>query len=174
MKKILFFLFFSIFSLTGFSEELVKIDALDGRISLYAPKNFTVMSEEALDIKYPKNGRPSDVLTDESTEVNLVFNYTANALQLSQVKDAHAAISNIFHSKYPTSTWIRDEVIQQSGQDFMVLELIAPVEDTEIHNIIYATSVDGKLLLAAFNATVEKSDEWVPIGREIMNSISVN
>jgi hypothetical protein len=55
----------------------------------------------------------------------------------------------------------------------MVLELITPAMDTEIHNIMYGTSVDGRFLLAAFNTTIEQSGLWLPVGKNIMSSLSV-
>ena len=74
---------------------------------------------------------------------------------------------------YPSATWLRDEVIVQNGKTFMVMELITPAIDTKIHNIMYGTSVDGRFLLAAFNTTTEQADEWLPIGKRIMTSLSI-
>ncbi len=105
--------------------------------------------------------------------MTLAFNYTNTAIQPSQIKEAHASMSKSFHDMYPSATWFRDEIVVQNGQIFMVMELITPAIDTKIHNIMYGTSVDGRLLLAAFNTTIEQSEQWLPIGKKIMASMKV-
>ena len=157
----------------SFSEELIKIEVLNGKVSIIAPKDFGPMPKDILEMKYPSSRRPTDVLSDRTGGVTLAFNHTNNPMQLSQVKEAQVAISQMFHNMYPSAKWIRDEVIEQNGTVFMVMELITPAVDTQIHNIMYGTSVDGRFLLVAFNTTVEQSDEWLPIGKKIMNSISI-
>lgn len=153
--------------------ELEKSEVLGGKVSILVPPDFDPMSEEILEIKYPTSRRPTDVLSDESGAVTIAFNHTNNAMDPSQVRDAHQAISDMFHNLHPSAKWLRDEVVVQNGSTFMVLELITPAIDTKIHNIIYGTSVDDRFLLVAFNTTVEKSEKWVPLGREIMSSLSV-
>jgi len=157
----------------AFAEELIEVKALDGKVSILVPEGFKAMSSEILNVKYPSSHRPTEVLSDTTGGVTLAFNYTANQVAPSQVKAAHKSMSKMFHNLYPSATWIRDEVIEQNGQAYMVMELITPAMDTQIHNIIYGTSVDNRFLLAAFNTTVEQSDKWLPLGKKIMSSLSV-
>jgi hypothetical protein len=167
-------LIFGLISLNAFSEELVEVKALSGKVSILAPKGFRSMPIDMLEVKYPASRRPTEVLSDKTGGVTLAFNHTENAMQPSQVKEAHISISKMFHNMYPSASWIRDEVIEQNGNTFMVMELITPALDTKIHNIMYGTSVDGRFLLAAFNTTIEQAGEWLPVGKQIMSSLSVN
>lgn len=162
-----------VMSTLSWAEGLEKVEVLDGKVTIAAPPGFDPMSDERLELKYPSSRRPTEVLSDESGRVTLAFNHTDNAMQPSEVRQAHQGISRSFHNMYPSAEWIRDEVIEQNGSTFMVMELITPAMDTKIHNIMYGTSVDGRFLLVAFNTTVEQSDEWLPIGQEIMSSLSV-
>jgi len=172
--RILFLLVFVFISTHSFGENLAKINALQGKVSILAPTGFGPMSQNLLEMKYPSGGRPSDVLSDSTGGVTLAFNHTNNPMTPSQVKEAHGSISGMFHNTYPSAKWLRDEIVEQNGSVFMVLELITPAMDTEIHNIIYGTSVDGRFLMAAFNTTIQQSKEWLPIGKKIMSSLSVN
>jgi len=162
-----------LFSFNSLAEELIKVKTLSGKISILAPKGFGAMPIDILEVKYPASRRPTEVLSDKTGGVTLAFNHTNTAMQPSQVKEAHISISKMFHNNYPSATWLRDEVIVQNGRTFMVLELITPAMDTEIHNIIYGTSVDGRFLLAAFNTTIEQSGQWLPVGKKIMSSLTV-
>jgi hypothetical protein len=173
MKYVYLFLLLLCFSVTSFSEELVKIEALNGSVSIFAPKEFGPMPKDILEMKYPSSRRPTEVLSDKTGGVTLAFNHTNTPMQASKVREAQAAMSTMFHRMYPSAKWIRDEVIEQNGTVFMVMELITPAMDTQIHNIMYGTSVDNRFLLVAFNTTVELSDKWLPIGKKIMNSLSL-
>lgn len=82
-------------------------------------------------------------------------------------------MSKIFHNPYPSAKWIRDETMTIKGQTYMIFELIPRAMKTQMHNIMYGTSVDNRLLLAAFNTTIEQSEQWLPIEKKIMESISI-
>jgi hypothetical protein len=174
MKKY-FLLLLSLFvSTVTWSDNLMKMEALDGRVSLLAPAEFSPMPKNLINIKYPSSQRPTEVLSDSTGSVTLAFNHTNNAMAPSQVRNAHAAISKMIHNSYPSANWIKDEIIEQNGSTFMAMELITPASDTKIHNIMYGTSVDGRFLLVAFNTTIEKSKKWLPLGKNIMSSLAVN
>ena len=57
-----------LFIITGNSqaEELKKIEALGGKVSILAPQNFGKMPSDILEIKYPASRRPSEVLSDKT------------------------------------------------------------------------------------------------------------
>jgi glutamate formiminotransferase len=46
--------------------------------------------------------------------------------------------------------------------------------DTEIENVMVATSVDGRMLVVSFNVTQELAGEWLSVGKEIIKSIKAN
>ena len=156
------------------AEEMIRRTALNGKVTLTTPKSFAPMPQEILELKYPASRRPTEVLSDSTGGVSLAFNHTQDRMTPSQIKEAHVSISKMFHNMYPSAKWIRDDTFEQNGRTFMVLELITPAMDTKIHNIIYGTSVDNRFLLIAFNTTVQKSKKWLPIGKKIMASISIN
>lgn len=164
----------SFFGLYVQASELESITALNGRISLLAPKAFGPMPQHTLELKYPSSRRPSEVLSDETGGISLAFNLTHNRVQANQLAQAHSSISGMFRNLYPSATWIRSEMIEQNGASFFVMELTTPALDTEIHNILYGTSVDDRLLLATFNTTLEQAEQWLPLGQKMMASLRIN
>ena len=155
------------------ADELLKRTALNGKVTFNAPKNFGPMPKNILEIKYPNSRRPTEVLSDSTGGVSLAFNHTQSRMLTTQIKEAHTSMSKMFHNMYPSAKWIRDETIIINGRTFMVFELITPAMDTQIHNIMYGTSVDNRLLLVAFNTTVQQSEQWLPIGYKIIDSMSI-
>jgi len=155
------------------ANDLIKRTALDGKVSLETPKSFGPMPKKILEFKYPSSRRPTEVLSNISGSVSLAFNHTRTRMTPDQINIARISMSKMFHNLYPSAKWLRDETINRNGQTFMVFELITPAIDTQIHNIMYGTSVDNRFLLVAFNTTVEKSGVWLPIGKKIMKSITL-
>ncbi|WP_174715122.1 hypothetical protein [Vibrio penaeicida] len=174
MNKILIILGLLILSLPTWAVELTNYEALNGKVSILAPKSFVQLSDELIEIKYPSKNKPIEVLGDETASVTLAFHYTDKPLKPSQIIKAHKFLSASFRKNYPEATWIRDEVIEKNGQKFMVMELITPTIDTKVHNIIYGTSVNERYLTVNFNTTVELSKKWLSIGKKIMESLSVS
>ena len=171
MKRIILVVALVLFGFSANAETLVKRTVLNGKVTLTTPESFGPMSNEQLELKYLSSRRPTEVLSDSTGGVSLAFNHTQNKMTPAQVRVAHASLSKSFHSMYPSATWIRDDLIVQNGQIYMVLELITPAIDTKIHNIIYGTSVGNRFLLIAFNTTIQQSEEWLPVGKRIMESI---
>ncbi len=150
-----------------------EIEMLAGRVTISIPKAFMVMSDEIVEIKYPRSKRPTEVFSDESTQVNLVLNYTHHPISIVDLIENHQRFSDMFCRFHPLAEWKRDEIIEQNGHTFIVFELITPAIDTQIHNIIYVTSMDDRLLLASFNTTTEKAAEWLSQGQEMMQSLTI-
>lgn len=173
MKIITVFTFILLTSSFAQADDFITRTALNGRVIFATPKSFGPMPKEIIEIKYPHSKRPTEVLSDSTGGVSLAFNYTKSRILPKQIKNARPSMSKMFHNLYPSAKWMRDEVVTLKGRRFMVFELITPAMDTQIHNIMYGTSVDNRLLLVAFNTTVEQSGEWLPIGKMIMESISI-
>ena len=161
------------FGASAIAADFVPHTAVNGKVALRVPKSLSPMSKDVLDLKYPSSRRPTDVLSDATGGVTVAFNHTKSRMAPNQVKEAHASMSKMFHNLYPSAKWIKDETIVKNGRVFMVLEFVTPALDTKIHNIMYGTSVDNRFLLVAFNTTVEQSEEWLPIGKQIMGSLAI-
>lgn len=174
MKILITFMLTALMGMTSLAEEMVTKTVLKGKVSILAPKSFSAMPKELIEIKYPGSRRPTEVFSNEDGSVSLAFNHTSSAMSQDQVVEAHKAMSQMFHRMHPTATWIRDETFEKDGKNFLAMELVTPAIDTDIHNIIYGTSVDGTFLLIAFNCTKEESDKWLAIGKKMMNSFKIN
>ena len=172
MKQIVIFILLLVSSI-AFAENLVENEVLQGRVKIKLPSTFELMEQGMLEFKYPESNRPTEVYTNPEGSVNIALNYTNNPLHENQIEEFHAVLSQMFHNLYPSATWHRDGVEEINGNKFVVLELVTPAIDTEIHNIISGTSVENRLLLVSFNTTKELSGQWLETGKAIIYSIDV-
>lgn len=79
----------------------------------------------------------------------------------------------MFKNLYPSATWYRNEMIERGKLKFILFDFRTPAIDTEVRNIMLATSLQGRLLLISFNCTKELEGKWLPIGYQIVESIQL-
>lgn len=169
MRKIIISLF--LFCSHIRAQELVQTELLDDAISFLTPSCFKPMPEEI--IRPLKKGGIT-VLSNSTHGVTIAIEHTQNSFSLNDVAKAKTTISKMFHNIYPRAKWFREELITVDGKPAIVFELITPAMDSKIHNIMYMTSLNERLLVITFNTTLARSEKWLPIGHRIMKSISFN
>jgi hypothetical protein len=152
---------------------LERKTALDGKVSLLVPTDFTVMSEELLQRKYPTANRPSLVYTNAKTTINIALDHKALRLAEDQLGAALESVKSTFKSSYPTAVWFRSEIKPINGRQFFLVDVRTPAIDTEVRNILAGTSFEGRLLIVSFNATKALEAEWLPVGNKIIESITL-
>jgi hypothetical protein len=153
---------------------LAEKQLLDGKVTMLIPKEFEVMSEEMLKVKYPSERRPTLVYTNEPGSVNIALNHTQNKVLGSQLPQAHKSVETTFKNLYPSATWFRSELSTINDRDFFLLDLRTPGIDTPIRNIIVGTSCQGRLLLVTCNMTEKLEAEWLPVCNKAIQSIRVS
>jgi hypothetical protein len=149
--------------------KMENVDVLDKRVTLSMPADFTEMSEDVMKVKYPLNSRPTQVYTNKETTVNFAFNFTANKIAESQLDAFAQQMKAMLANVNPKISKVKVD-----GRKAILFDFVTPAADTEIHNLMLATSVDGRLLLTTFNTTKEQAPEWLEVGRESLLSVKIN
>ena len=152
---------------------LAQQSVLGGALSLLLPSGFEPMSEQMLQTKYPGANRPTLVYTNSTGSINIAINHTQNAVQPSQLKQLHQALDSATRKQVPDGNWRFSGFQTYSGTEWVQLEFLSEAADTRIENMMAATSVDGRMLVVSFNVTEELAGEWLPVGREIIQSLQV-
>jgi hypothetical protein len=147
--------------------------ALEGKLSLLVPKEFTLMSNEMLLKKYPRPNPPSVVFTNAQTTVNVALDHNAFKLSVDELPKAKEVIRGALASTFPTAQWFRDEMTSINGRPFFLLEVTTPAADTDVRNLMIGTSLDGRLLVITFNCTKALEQTWLPVGNKIIASATL-
>lgn len=146
---------------------------LNDKVELKIPKDFDIMSEELLKLKYPSERRPTLVYSNESGGINVALNLTQNQASQELIPAYKDNFVQTFKNLYPSAEWKDSGVKTINGRKVGYLELVTPAIDTEIYNLMFFTDLDGKLLLCTFNCTKKSIDKWTPTTKEIMNSLKI-
>jgi hypothetical protein len=147
---------------------------LDNKIEIKIPKDFEIMSEEMMKLKYPSERRPTLVYSNETGGINVAFNLTQNQANQKLIPAYKDNLVQTFKNTYPSAEWKDNGVKTINGRDIGYLELLTPAIDTEIYNLMFFTDLEGKLLLCTFNCTKKSINEWSPVAKNIMNSLKIN
>ena len=153
--------------------ELENRKVLGGKVEILLPKEFEVMSEDMMKLKYPSERRPTLVYTDKTGGVNVAFNHTENKASQQQIDVFKESFVSTFKNLYPSAEWKGTGVTEINGRKVGYLELVTPAIDTKIYNLMFFTDLDGRLLLCTFNCVAKKEKDWLEPAKQIMNSLKV-
>ncbi|UJF32212.1 hypothetical protein [Paenibacillus hexagrammi] len=129
------------------------------------------MSPEVAKLKYPSNRRPNLILTDESTSVNLAFNYSETLLDDEDVEDFTKAMGQMLKRSQPAAQWLKEEVVEIHGKPVGYSSFVIPVVDSELYQLIFYVSLEGKALLCTFNCLKDQMKGWERTAEGMMFSL---
>lgn len=155
------------------NQELEIKTLLNDKIELKIPKEFSLMGEDIIKIKYPANNRPTTVFSNTKTTTNIALNLTTHPADQNLIEQYKESFLNTFTKSIPTAEWKSNGVKEINGKKVGYLEFISPATDTKIYNLLFFTDVEKKLLLCNFNCIVEDTSQWLSVANEIFNSLKV-
>lgn len=160
-------------STTLLSVILEKKTVLKNKVEILIPKDFEIMSDEIMRLKYPSERRPTLVYSDKTTGINVAFNHTTNKATQSQIVAYKNSMVSTFKNLYPSAKWIGEGVKLINGRKVGYLELVTPAVDQKIYNLIFFSDLDGRLLLSTFNCVEKKQKDWQGSAHQIMQSLKL-
>lgn len=153
--------------------ELEIRSILNDKVEILLPREFEVMSEDMMKLKYPSERRPTLVYTDKTGGINVAFNHTTSKANQQQIDAYKDNFVNTFKNLYPSAEWNETGTKEINGRKVGYLELVTPALDTKIYNLMFFTDLDGRLLLCTFNCVEKKQKDWHETAKQIMSSLTI-
>lgn len=151
--------------------KMQNIALLDNQIMLRIPALFTEMPKELAELKYPSARRPNVILTDESTTVNITFNFTTNELSNEEVAAFRDGMIEVLEQMQPAIEWFDIGGLTIQGKAISYFEMLTPALDGDIFNLMFFCSLQNRALIGTFNCMAEDLDEWEPVAQAIMRNM---
>lgn len=139
-------------------------------LELLIPEDFGKMSESMIATKYPAANRPTLVYTNQTGAINIAINHTQNRISPNQLDQLHVQLDSSIRQSQPNAKWMYSGFQIYDGRRWTQLEFQSNAIDTTVHNMMIATSADGRMLAISFNCTDEYAAKWLDIGREVIKS----
>ena len=163
MKKLIsLFIGFFILCFVGHSQIILeKISLLDNKVTILAPKIFTIMTEEMLAIKYPAGAnKPQWVLTDEDATVNLAYNYSISEIDDNGIPAFTDQMLEVLKTNRKDIEFIDDGILLKEGKNIGYIKFISQAKDQKVFNYMFYISLDNRLLLFSFNCIEKLRKKW--------------
>ena len=137
---------------------LEAVPLLDGQLSFDTPLGFRAWTVEEIAQKYPNARPPQHVYANERGTVSIALTHSETAVAPAQLSRLQLAMEQLLPRTIPGLEWIAREMLEINGQPWVHFELTSFAVDTDIHNHMYLTSLDGRMLGVNMNSTVSEYD----------------
>jgi len=152
-----------------------RVYLADKRVSFVPPPGFTPMTAEEIALKFPDYDRlPKYVYGNERRTVTVAITFSPANISPGQLPELKNFMVKFLTPVIPNIKWITQDFAVINNVRWVQLEFISQAIDTKIHNQIYLTSFQGRMLGFNFNSTVEKYDALKAELRKSRDSILVN
>lgn len=156
------------------SADTRRVTLYDGMVSFEPPPEFSRLSEEIVAAKFPEARGPGIVYGNSRTTVSIAITYPPERmLRPEQLPDFKTFMESFLEKQKKGMQWLKKEFVEINGQRWIHFELISQAVDTKIHNHMYLTSLDERVLLFNYNSTVEEYDSYKEALERSKNSIQI-
>lgn len=149
------------------------VSLANGRVSFELPAGFRAMTDEMIRFKYPRGNPPTYVYANEKLNVSVAITFSPQALSPRQLPELKSAMEQTLPRMVPGLKWLAREIVEINGTPWVHFELTSHAIDTDIHNHMYMTSLDGKLLGFNFNSTIGQYEKYKDALAQSRNSIRI-
>jgi len=146
---------------------------LDRKISVIMPEGFALMSEKDAAIKYPSDHRPDFIYTNEKTTVNFSISHKNDEMPDENIPATQEMIQTAVMRVYPTSSVIESETVKVSGKNLSYYDFITPALDTDLYNLSFMFSLEGRSVMGACSCPKFVMDDWKPVFLQMLGSIEI-
>jgi hypothetical protein len=140
----------------------------DVGVSFEAPLGYTKLDAAEIAIKYPSNRAPAFVVGNARRTTSIAYDLKPNGFPADKIGEVKEFFEKTFDRVVPGIDWKQRKLIDMLGQQWIYLEMSSRAIDTDIHNIMLVTPLQGKMLIFNFNST---KDEFPKVEAELRESI---
>ena len=97
---------------------------------------------------------PQYAYANEARDVSVGITVSDIPLEAEQLPEVKTVLEAFLEQSVPGFQWLEHDFVNLGGQDWIKLEFISQTQDQRIHNDMYITSLQGKLLGFNFNANL--------------------
>lgn len=160
------------FNIKGEKVEFTPYDFLDNKLRVWLPKEFVDIPEWLLKVKYPSENRPKVLKMHPDGGMDFGFNILELTVDSNQVVN-NLAKQMVYVTKQmsPSNIFIDTENEEVKGKSVSWYDFISYVVDGRMYNMNFLMPLDGKVLHAIFNCSVDVMELWKPVVLEVFREM---
>ena len=137
-------------------------------VTFEAPDGFTPLTTEEIAAKYPRDRPPKFALGNALRTTTIAFELKSTMLSPKQLSEVKSSVESSIEKNVVGIKWIKRELRNIQGWQWIYLESTVPDEEGELHHIVLMTSLHGRQLVVGFNSTKE---DFPTVERDIRKCI---
>ena len=148
------------------------LPVLKGTYTVMLPTNFTIMPEEFVKTKFPMSPRPQEIWSSPGTETNLCISYYDDIEIVAEHIDEEAEdFKQILKKTNPAMDFYESGIYDLPDLKLAWFDYNSFGIDEDMYNIMFVSSVEGKLLHGIFICKFEDFEAWNGAAHQMIQSI---
>lgn len=174
----------------AFAQSKLKKVQISKEISVQLPTDFTPLPDDGIARKYPASTKPLAVYTSPNGQIDFSVNQKQSQFRPEDLNMLREFYKASLVERFTKVDFIREEVVEVKGQDFLVFEYVSSLADerqggmlspVQKYSIVQYTIIendastvrDNELLVFTFHAPFNMKNDWQKTAREMMSSINI-
>ena len=141
-----------------------------GQLWMWLPKDFGILNEKYTQMKYP-SGRLDVIYSNKETTINISFMYKQEKLEPGEEKEICGYLGQIVRNLYPTGDVLGESCVQAGENEVACVEFVTPAMDGTIYNMMFVTSLKGRMILGTCNCLKEDQEDWRDLFVQMLETI---
>lgn len=143
---------------------------LDDSIAIWMPEDFRELTQEEINAVYLLGNKPDVVYGNAYLNLSLGFHYTDNEVPNEYMGDFVKIARMILEKSGPKVTVYSEKVKKTGHHTVSSLELVSHTITDSIYNVMFYSSLNGKVLIGFLNFNYRYLDRYKKIAREMLES----
>lgn len=144
------------------------------KIKIVLPEKYDHMKEEYVKIKYPSENRPQVIISDEDGTISFMFNITGAGVKEEELEEFRDSMKKFLGNLNGSIIFKESSMQEINGKKLGCIEFISPAMDSEIYNLMWFASFQGKAVIIGFNCIKEMSSTWKNIAKAVIRTLVFN
>ena len=149
------------------------IEVTDTGVTFEAPEGFRPLSNELIAAKWPTNRAPAFAVGTPTGGATVAYDLKPNNIPQEALPEMRKSFTELFERTIPGIAWKKNEIIEHSGQKWLLMEMTSNAVDTDIYNMMLLTGFRGKMLVFNFNSTKEDFPKYEAALRRCLTSVKL-
>lgn len=149
----------------------VPTSIFDGKARVMLPDTFEDMPDLMAEVKYPSSQRPKVIKTSEDGSVNFCFNLFKSPIEQKSIESVAINFQSTLQRTQPSLVLVGHKTNHLLDTDISWFDFYSFSIDEQMYNLLFVTSIGGKLMNGAMNCPRILERDWSPIMHQVVLSI---
>lgn len=143
---------------------------LDGKAAIWMPEDFEELTPEEVAVSYPLGNKPDKVYSNSYLDLSTGYNYTQHEVPEEYMGDFLKIARLALERTGPKVRILTENVKKTGGHTISSMEMISHTITESIYNLMYFTSLEGRVLLGFINFNCKNRGRYKSIAQEMLSS----